>query len=535
MGPNRHDAAGLGGRVRAPARPTGAALAPRARHPMMRPVPALCLVAAACLQPGAWAAEGGDGTRNLVLQPSLAITQTASDNYLVTGVDPAYDQITRLTAGIGLRANGGAWRGYLNYALSQLAYLRHGDRDTLQNQLNADLNADLAEGRAKIDVVASISQQALSAFAAQPGSNGSPQANSTEVRTLRVSPSLHGPVGPEMRYTAQLGYSLTDAKASTAGDSNTETATLHLEPSSKRRLGWALDASYLRSDFKAGRVTVDDRLTGALNLGLPVLDLELSANAGAELTDLASVQRQYYSNWGVGAVWVPSAVTKLTAQFDHRFFGSSHSFVLEHRTPQTVWRLSDSRSLSTSGTQSSGGQGTAYDLFYRQFASVEPDPVRRATLVSAFLTSRGIEPGTEASFLRSAATLQRRQVASVAWRGVRSAALLNFTQSITERLDTVVNVLDDLTRASQVKLQSVALDLSHQLTPLSSVSLLLNSQQGNGSRANQHNRQRQLGLSYNLRPRADSTVVIGLRRARYESASLPYDETALFASYGIRF
>ena len=496
---------------------------------------ATCLVTAACLQSGSWAAEAGDGARTLSLRPSLSVTQTASDNYRVTGVDRAYDQITRLTAGVGLRAHTGTLNGYLDYSLSQLAYLRHRDRNTLQNLLNADLNADLAEGRVKIDVAASISQQAISAFAAQPGSSGLPQANSTEVRTLRVSPAFRGPVGAEMRYTAQLGYSLTDAKGSTAGDSNTASMLLHLEPTNKRRLGWAVDASHLRSDFKAGRLTSDDRLTGTLNLGLPLLDLDLSANAGAELTDLASAQRQRYNNWGIGAVWVPSAVTKLTAQFDHRFFGGSHSLIFEHRTPRTVWRLSDVRSLSTSSTQGSGGQGTAYDLFYSQFASVEPDPVRRAALVSAFLTSRGIQPGKEASFVRSAATLQRRQEASVAWRGVRNAVLLTFTQSLTERVDTVVNALDDLTKSSQVKLRGASLDLSHQLTPLSSVSLLLNSQQSDGTQANQHNRQRQMGLTYNLRPRADSSLVVGLRRALYESASLPYDETALFATYGIRF
>ena len=533
MGPSPHDAAGPGGGVTVRDRLIGPGRALRAGRPAG--LPALCLIAAACLQPAAWSADIGEGTTRLAVVPNLSVTQTASDNYLVTGLDPAYDQITRLTAGIGLRAQTGVLKGFLDYSLSQLAYLRHSDRNTLQNLLNADLSADLAEGRAKIDVAANISQQALSAFAAQPNSSGLPQANTTEVRTLRISPAFRGPVGPDLRYTAQLGYSLTDAKASTAGDSNTASALWHLEPTNKRRLGWAVDASHLRSDFKTGRVTTDDRLTGALNLSVPLLDLELSANAGAELTDLATVERQRYSNWGVGAVWTPSAVTKLTAQFDHRFFGGSHALVFEHRTPQTILRLSDSRSLFTNGTPYGGGQSTAYDLFYRQFASVEPDPVRRAALVNAFLASRGIEAGTETNFLRSAATVQRRQEASVAWRGVRSAALLTFTQSLTERVDTVTNARDDLTQSAQIKLRGLSLDLSHQLTPLSSLSLLLTAQQGDGTQANQHSRQRQLGLTYNLRPRADSTVVLGLRRALYETALLPYDETALFATYGIRF
>ena len=123
----------------------------------------------------------------------------------------------------------------------------------------------------------------------------------------------------------------------------------------------------------------------------------------------------------------------------------------------------------------------------------------------------------------------------MAYRGVRSTAVLTANRSRSRRLDTVSNAVDDLAQAGEVRLTSVALDLSHRLTPLGSVSLLLSAQQGRGTQAGQDNRQRQMSLSYSTRLTPESTLSAGARRARYQTGAVAYAESALFASYGIRF
>lgn len=478
------------------------------------------------------------GQRTLAVQPSLSVTQTFTNNVRLASADPASDSVTRLTAGVGLLGQTGQVRGYLDYSLSGLVHARNGGLNAFQNALRAAFTADLVENRMRMDTSASISQSARSAFLAQPDAGGAPLDNTSEVRSLSVNPSFRGPLGAGLRYTAALGYTITDASKTSNGDSSGSTAAVHLEPSTQARLSWSVDASRQTSAYKAGRSTAGDRLFGTLNLRLDDQDLQLNTRAGVELSDLASARRQRYETWGLGAVWAPSPRTRLVADLEQRFFGKSHTLSLEHRTPLTVWRLSDSRSLSTGNGQSgSSGRGTAFDLFFTQFASVEPDPVKRIDLVNSFLRNNGIDPtaGADPSFLRSAATLQDRQELSVAMRGVRSSAVLVLTRSKTRRVDDAASVIDDLQNASEVRLQRYALDLSHRLTPTTSVTLALSTLHGSGTQAGQSNRQRQANVQYAARLSAESDAILGARRTLYATGPAANAQSALFATYGLRF
>jgi len=486
----------------------------------------------------AQAVDAAGPSRAWAIQPQVSVTQTLSSNYRLTAVDPAYDAITRLSAGVSLNGHSGLLRGFLDYSLSGLIHARHSDRNTHQNALNTALTANLAEGRAQVDLGAGISQSAVSAFGAQPSNDRAGTDNITEVRNLRLAPSFRGPLGPGLRYTAALTYAVTSSSRSTLGDSSTGNLAVHVEPSTAGRLGWSVDGSHLDSSFKAGRTTQDDRLFGSLRWRLDDLDLQLAANAGTESTNLASLQRESRGTWGLSGVWSPSPVTRVSGEWEKRFFGNSHAFSVEHRTPLTVWRVTDSRSLNTGGSGASGGgRGTVFDLFFTQFASIEPDPIKRADLVNAFLRSNGIDPnlGLDPSYLRSSATVQDRQEFSVALRGVRSTATLVWTRSNSRRVQVALNLGDDLDNGGQVHLRQLSLDLSHRLTPLSTLSLVLNRQQGTGNLAAQRNLQRAANLLYTTRLTVDTSFSLGLRRALYANSPGPFNESALFATYGLRF
>lgn len=478
-----------------------------------------------------WAQTGG-----LTVHPSASVTETWTDNYRLTSVNPAIDTVTRLSAGVSLRSPAGPLQGHLDYALSNLAYARHRENNEFQNSLNANFNARSTEGRAAIGVDASISRSAVSAFGVQPGGSGLTQANSVELRTLALMPQFQGPIGTAVHYTASLGYNTSKASGTSLGDASNSSAMLHLAPSKPARLGWTLDGSRLRSEFKAGRPTVSDRLFAGLSLGLAELDLQLSANRGVELSDLTVSQRQRYQTLGFGAVWAPSSRTQLTAKIDQRPAGNTHTLSLEHRTPLTVWTLSDTRSLSSeANTAATTGRGAAYDAFYAQFASAIPDPVERANFVVNFLRQQGISSVVNPGFLSSASSLTHLQALSTAWRGQRSTAMLSLTRSTSRRVDSASVAVDDLSAAGQVQLIGASLDLSQRLTPLSSMTLVLSGSQGRGTLASQFNRQRQASLQYSLRPTVQSSLIVGLRRVRYENALSPFGESAIFATVAIQF
>ena len=475
-------------------------------------------------------------SRALMIQPTASISQTFTDNYLLSASAPAFDAITRLTAGLAVNANAGPVRGYLDYSLSGLSYARHSDRNTLLNSLSTAFSADLVPGRAKLDVTGNVARSAISAFGAQPGLDGGVQSNSTELRRLKVAPSVLGPLGGDFRYSADLALEATDARDSIVGDSTSAKLGVRLEPVTKGRFGWSVDGAVVRSDFKAGRATSDDRLSATARWRLDSLDTELTGSAGVEVSDMTTASRQRFNNWGLGATWTPSPRTSLVAQYDERFFGPSRRLSFDHRTALTSWHLGKSRSLSTSGGDGAvGGRGTAFDLLFAQFASAVPDPVARTEFVNVFLRSQGISPGAIPGFLAASVLVQDLEEASVAFRGVRDVALLSWTRSRSVRLGVQPGVADDLSVSNQVNLQRLSVDLSHRLTPQSSAGLLLSRQHGSGLTAAQINLQRKMSLRYTLRPSASSDVNLGFSRTLVDSFPAPYDETAIVVTLGYRF
>jgi uncharacterized protein (PEP-CTERM system associated) len=150
--------------------------------------------------------------------------------------------------------------------------------------------------------------------------------------------------------------------------------------------------------------------------------LRVSLIAGVESSNLSTLDKETHSTPGAGIDWYPTERTKLSGQYEKRFFGSSHSLIFEHRTPRTAWRFRDVEDIVTGFGQPVAGQaGTAYNLFFSQFASIQPDPVLRAALVDEFLRVRGIAPTAQlfSGSLAQAPTRQRRQDLSFALLGIR--------------------------------------------------------------------------------------------------------------------
>ena len=151
------------------------------------------------------------------------------------------------------------------------------------------------------------------------------------------------------------------------------------------------------------------------------------------------------------------------------------------------------------------------------------------------LRDQNIQPTASLGFLQSSASIQNQQQLSAAWRGVRSAAVLLYTQSTSTQIGLSTSLLGDFASSAEVNLRSLSLDLSHRLTPMSSLNLTLSQQHGSGTLDSQRNAQQQVGLSYTTRPNAYGTLSAGLRRVLYDNSSGRFNETAIFATYGLRF
>lgn len=478
------------------------------------------------------------GQPALLLQPRASVKETFSNNVRSSATDPLSDAVTEFSLGLGFRSQTGRLKGFLDYDLTGYRYLRNSDLNTRQNALRTNLSADVIENRFRVDVTAGITQSSISAFGVRPGSSGLPGDNVTEYRDFTITPLLSGPLGPAVQYKAGLTYSVSDARGTTAGDTAGDTAFITLSPSSPGVVGWSVDMSSQRSRFQAARETVDNRVLGTLNRKFESLDLLVNVSAGMEVTDLTTFERARYENYGIGATWAPSPRTRLQAQFDERFFGRAHSLTVEHRTALTTWTFTDARDLSTTGNgTTTTGRGPTFDLYYAQFAAVEPDPAKRIQLVEAYLKASGLlaTGGTEAGFLRSGETIDRRQRAAVAYRGLRSSAVLTVGRNVTIPVEGAPLPGDDFTNTSNIVTEDVSLSLAHRLTPTSSANLVISYDRSHGDQPEQYSSQREVNLRYLAQLSVRSDLMVGARRTLYKTHLAPYDEGALYATYGIRF
>jgi uncharacterized protein (PEP-CTERM system associated) len=496
---------------------------------------AVAVAAWALLTTAAALAQDSAG-RGFTVEPSVSARQSFTDNRTLS-TNKASEAITELGAGLRVASSRGTLRGSLDYNLTGSIYAKDSDSNELRHFLGAAATAELVDGSAFVDVRASYTQQAISAFGTQAADRALTNSNRTDVASLSVSPRLRGNLGGFASYQVRAFAQTTRAKDTDASDVDSASVTGRLDSAgASRSLGWFAEASHQTSDFKAGRRTFDERV----RLGVTTLigtDLRLGVTAGRERTDLRVLGGASNDTWGLQADWSPSPRTALAANFEHRFFGDAHSVRLTHRTPNTSWAVSTSRDLSDTSSQGVGAFGSAYDLFFRQFAALEPDEAKRDALVRAYLGANNIDPRAVivGGFLASTVTLKRAQSASVALIGARNTVTLQLSASRDERADELVTVIDDLSTVREVRQRGVTVDWAYRLTPQSSVSLGLGYQRSTSDTNAQQSTLKSLSVLWTAPLGARSTVSAGLRRAEFDSPTSPYDENAIFAALRMSF
>ncbi|MDZ7592167.1 MAG: TIGR03016 family PEP-CTERM system-associated outer membrane protein [Rubrivivax sp.] len=242
-----------------------------------------------------------------------------------------------------------------------------------------------------------------------------------------------------------------------------------------------------------------------------------------------------YKNWGGGFSWQPTPRTQFSVQTEQRYFGRSWNISLSHRMRRTVVVYSDSNS-DNNATTGAGAPLTTYDLFFAQFASIEPDPARRDVLVRNFLRAAGLNPNEQATggFISRAVTVTRSQNLSLALQGRRQTAVLSAFATSSRRVDTLSTAEDDLSQVYRLDQQGVSLSLSHRLTQTSSVGLFASLQRTPSSDGVQGNDLREITLSWSDRIGSRSTVSIEARHSQATGGN-PYKENNVLARFNYSF
>jgi uncharacterized protein (PEP-CTERM system associated) len=467
--------------------------------------------------------------------PSLSVQETVTSNRDLSATDPQTEAITQVSPGIRLSHRSGRVQGSLAYTLNALMYARARAKNTLQNALDASVTAEAVPNLAYLDARASISQVTVSAFGTQSQGTGLVNANSTEVATASVSPSLRSSLGGFADASARLNWTTTHSASTATGDASSHGAELAL---AKRYgvIGWGLNASRQVNGFKGGQDTTQDAAGATLSL-FPFSQFQMSLRAGWQANDVMTGGRQTGSTTGWGINWRPTDRTDVGLQGDRTYYGHSHGVTLRHRMARSVWSYSDAQGVTGGpGSQQTLQPLTLYDLLTSICLRQGGDPAACDQAVRVELARQGLNPNVVVGgFLGSALALQRSQNLAVALSGLRTTLSLSGFRTVTSRLGQTSISSGDLSQVSSVRQLGLSLGVSHALTPGTSLALTASKlrtldagpQPGSGQRLVS------LALLGSLGPRTSGSV--SLRRTLFESATSPYNESAVVGSLSLRF
>jgi uncharacterized protein (PEP-CTERM system associated) len=443
--------------------------------------------------------------------------------------------VTQLGPGLQVTSRSGRVQGSLDYSLLGTVHSERSESNTFNNSLVAAAKAEVVPAWMYVDARATISKQAVSAFGLQT-EQGSVQTNNNqrEVWSLYVSPYVRGELRQLAEYEFRLNGGGSNVRGSAQGDSTNfgGSATLR-SPRQGTVLGWGLQGTAQRVDFKAGRATDTYRGTASVFFA-PYPDLFFSLRGGQESTNVgAGTARRQYANWGAGARWAPSPRTIVSFDADKRYFGDSYQVLLEHRLRRSSIRFTSTRD-ATSGSDPNGvGQPTTlFQLLMRQYASQQPDPILRELQVRELLRLAGANPNTVVGggFATSAVSLQRREDLSFSYIGLRTDFNLLAFASDTSILDTLGSPLAGTTRQA-----GLLGTVSHKLTPQQVLSLTTSYQRTQGTAGQPSNDLKSISLGLNTVLSKSITATAGARYSIFDGASLSNRETSLTASVSVRF
>jgi uncharacterized protein (PEP-CTERM system associated) len=504
----------------------------RSMHQLLRRS-VFAIAAAACCH--VQAQSGGPPAFFVV--PTLDLRQTFTDNVDLDPNGGSSESITEINPSVLVSGRGGRVSGTLLYSLNGVIYAGDSDRSSLVNRLNAFGTAEAIEGIVFVDAFANLSQQVISPFGQLPPNSLLPGPNSTQVFNYGISPYADGTLGGEVDYLVRLSYAGSKNADVNAAESTEISGLARLEGGTRwQRLRWALTALGRSDEYADARRTVNYGAAASLIYAVTPY-FTLRGNAGVEYQDYATIAKQRSSVYGIGFDWQPTDRTLVVAGVENRFFGNAYRLRIQHRTPRTVWTFSDNYGVNEVGGVSTLNLGTNFELFNRQFASVEPDPILREQLVLDFLRANGIpaDQQTVAGFLTTNVQLQRSQDLGLALVGRRNTLTFVASQTRTSNLIRYLETGEQFQNPSYVRQRGGGVNFSHRLTPISSISLALSQQRSAGASDVFGNKQTRADVNWTTRLGHRTSLGVSARHVAFDSTNRPYTENAVLANLSLRF
>ncbi len=373
--------------------------------------------------------------RALTLLPSITVEETYTDNVrLEPDSSRKSDFVTQLIPSLRISERGTrtSLAGFISAPIQFYAKGNGYDRVVPDVELAGSVEA--VERFFFVDASVHVAKDYFSPFGVRSVSSINQPGNQYTSQSYSISPYVRRTYG-NLQYEVRDNNTWTNLSNAPISLSGAYTNQLLANVTRAAiPLGWALD--YERTDVKfTGQQSQITELGRGRGIWRPDSRYELSASLGYEnnrypLTDYSNV------TYGVSGRWRPTERTRLDAGWEHRFFGSSYQFSLDHRTPLTVWNLSAVRRVTSFPQQLAALPAGAFVplLLDSLFASRIPDPIQRADFVLNFMRDRGLPVvlGGPLNLYNQQIFLEERAAGRVGLIGAQNSVFLSVWRLRTE-------------------------------------------------------------------------------------------------------
>ena len=478
--------------------------------------------------------------QTLRVAPFVRLTETITDNArLLNDREAKSDWITQISPGVSVEARGSRVSGALSMSANANHYGNKTSPDATHLALNGSGKVTAWENHLYVDLFGSISRMGGSLFDARPADSVT-GSNQTQLSVFNISPYLTGRFGStgsvQLRYT--MGISDTDSAAMSKNTSQSWSFNAS-DPRMTGFLGWGFSFMDRTSDSSGSVRQLKQQTSRFTGMAQAMPDLMLRLIVGAESNNYRA-SNQNSTIYGVGADWTPTLRTRVSATVEDRFFGTGYLLSADHRSSQMAYLISYKKDASTTSGSVLDAM-TLYDLLMFQYTSRYPNVSEREAFVRQLIASQA--PGqadrvlAAQSVLTNTTFLDDRLQVGVTYSAPRSSIGLMVFQSTRDNLvDRDYAVSNDLHAGSQLRSTGAALNLSHQLSALTTLNASFSSTRSrNEGSVNQSSNSRALiaGLSSRLTPKASGTL--NIRRNEGRASTGDFSENAVVGSLAIQF
>lgn len=416
------------------------------------------------------ASSGSVPARAWRLEPYVDILETLTDNVnLAPSGSKKADMVSQITPGIRIHGKG-ARTSLDGFIASPIVLYARSDSGNNNVYPSANIvgNIEAIERFFYVDASVSSSQQSFSPFGAQAGNLTSVTENRYTTTSYGVSPYIKGTARGNLDYVLRNNNTWTNiSDAPVDTDNSYLNQWLGSISSPVAPLGWGVDFDRKEIRFK----NRDSELTQIARARIEYKifpQLQTTVSGGYEDNQYSTADYKG-AIYGVGVQWRPTQRTSLLGNWEHRFFGSSYSFALDHRTPLSVWNVRVSRNITSypEQTVSLPAGGNVQGLLNEAYSSRIADPTQRQAAVDQFIRDRGLPAvlSNPVNIYTQQITLQEYQSATFGLLATRNTIFFTvFNSKTTAVLGSGVPL--GLSSSTDNTQRGGSITWSHRLTPL---------------------------------------------------------------------